>query len=105
MNLETTLTDNPMKDLPLVLLTVGDSADEFETLYDHLESVDNDPEPRFQSLIVALPSIPGMLLKVLRSRTEKMPHVHLRKLNEDPNNCSELPHQTGTFLVTKPKES
>ena len=54
-----------------------------------------------QSLIVARPEMPEMLYRVLRARTAGMPHVHIRRLDADPNDCAELRHETGTFYVTR----
>ena len=87
--------------LPLVLLTVGDGLREFEALYDHLEAMSKDPAPMQQSLIVARAEMPDMLYTVLRARTAEMPHVHIRRLGDDPSDCAELRHETGTFYVTR----
>ena len=87
--------------LPLVLLTVGDELEEFETLYDHLEMISEETAPQQQTLIIARPEVPDMLYRVLRARTVDMPHVHIRRLGDDTSNCLELRHETGTFYVTQ----
>ena len=87
--------------LPLVLLTVGDELEEFETLYDHLEMISEEKAPQQQTLIIARPEVPDMLYRVLRARTAEMPHVHIRRLGDDTANCQTLRHETGTFYVTQ----
>ena len=87
--------------LPLVLLTVGDELDEFETLYDHLEMISEEMSPQQQTLIIARPEVPDMLYRVLQARTVDLPHVHIRRLNDDTANCEVLRHETGTFYVTQ----
>lgn len=91
--------------LPLVLVTVGGDDGDFEVLHNHLETVSRDPEPRFQSLIVARPDLPKMLYNVLCARIDPIPHVHIRRLGEERENCYELQHETGTFLVTRRRET
>ncbi len=95
------ITDRTCSNLPLVLITLGDGQDEFETLYDHLEALTMQRKPRFQSLIVAKPEVPNMLYNVLRQRIKAFPHVHLRRLGDVDADCSELRHETGTFLVSE----
>ncbi len=91
--------------LPLVLVTVGGDDGDFEVLHNHLESVSRDPEPRFQSLIVARPDLPKMLYNVLCARIDPLPNVHIRRLGEKADDCYELNHETGTFLVTRRRKS
>lgn len=92
--------DHTCSNLPLVLITLGDGQEEFETLYDHLEALTFQAKPRYQSLIVAKPEVPTMLYNVLRQRIKPFPHVHLRRLGDIDTECSELRHETGTFLVS-----
>lgn len=87
--------------LPLVLVTIGNGQGEFETLYDHLEALMQDPEPKSQTLIVARPEVPDVLYSVLRSRVREMPHVYLRRLGKSTEDCTELLHSSGTFLVAR----
>lgn len=87
-------------DLPLVLVTAGDREGEFEVLYEHLESLAREPEPTCQSLIVARTDLPDVLYQMLRIRTREMPHVHIRRLRDDPEDCAVLEHETGTFFAT-----
>jgi predicted glycosyltransferase len=94
-------SNNEKTGLPLVLVTVGGDDGDFEVLHNHLETVSRDPEPRFQSLIVARPDLPKMLYNVLCARIDPLPHVHIRRLGEKTDNCYELLHETGTFLVTR----
>ena len=91
------------EELPLVLLTVGDGVDEFEALYDHLESISRDPLPKQLSLIVTRPETPDVLYQTLRARTKEMPHVHIRRLDDAPEDCDEILHETGKFYVTRPR--
>jgi len=103
---DTTLGAIPMPvwsdaELPLVLVTVGDGLEEFEALYDHLEAISRDRVPRQQSLIVARPEMPDMLYTVLRARTAHMPNVHIRRLGDEAEHCTELSHESGTFYVTR----
>lgn len=86
--------------LPLVLVTAGDREGEFETLYEHLESLAGEKQPTCQSLIVARSDLPDVLYQMLRIRTREMPHVHIRRLRDDPEDCAVLVHETGTFYVT-----
>ena len=88
--------------LPLVLLTVGKGIGEFARLYDHLETIAQDPAPRQQSLIVARPGTPRALYHSLRARTKEMPNVHIRRLDDDIEDCVEFAHETGTFYATRP---
>ncbi len=88
-------------DLPLVLVTFGNGPGEFEAMYDHLDTVEKQSTPQFQSLIVARPEVSSVVLRVLGERVRSMPTVHLRKLGKE--NCSELRHETGTFFVTPDK--
>jgi len=90
--------------LPLVLVTVGGSDGEFEALHKHLENVSRQNAPRFQSLIVARPDLPKMLYNVLCARVDPIPNVHIRRLGESREDCRELQHETGTFLVTRRKK-
>ena len=90
--------------LPLVLLTIGEELEEFETLYDHLEMISEEFAPQQQTLIIARPEMPDMLYRVLRARTANMPHVHMRRLDDDAVNCTELRHETGTFYVTQKRK-
>lgn len=87
--------------LPLVLVTVGNGQGEFELLYDHLESLMQEPEPQAQTLIVARPDVPDVLYSVLRSRVREMPHVYLRRLGKSREDCAELLHSSGTFLAAR----
>ena len=87
--------------LPLVLVTVGNGQGEFESLYDHLESLIQDPKPKAQTLIVARPEVPDVLYSVLRSRIREMPHVYLRRLGKGQEDCAELLHSSGTFLAAR----
>lgn len=87
--------------LPLVLVTIGNGQGEFETLYDHLEALMQDPEPKAQTLIVARPEVPEVLYSVLRSRVRDMPHVYLRRLGKSTEDCAKLLHSSGTFLVAR----
>ena len=89
-------------ELPLVLVTASDDMGEFETLYDHLEMLAHDPTPTHQSLIVARPEFPDILYNMLRARTKEMPHVHIRRLDDDAEDCLEFAHETGTFYATPP---
>ena len=91
--------------LPLVLVTIGDSVREFEALYDHLERISQDAMPKQQSLIVARPETPDVLYQTLRSRTREMPHVHLRRLGDDVEDCVAVAHETGTFYATPPRSN
>ena len=95
------LVDQTCSNLPLVLITLGDGQEEFETLYDHLEALTVQRRPRYQSLIVAKPEVPTMLYNVLRQRIKSFPHVHLRRLGDIETDCAELRHETGTFLVSQ----
>ena len=88
-------------DLPLVLVTFGNGVGEFEAMYDHLDTVEKQNPPKFQSLIVAGPDVSSVVLRVLSERVRSMPTVHLRKLGK--SDCSELRHETGTFFVTPDK--
>ena len=88
-------------ELPLVLVTFGNGVGEFEAMYDHLDIVEKQNPPQFQSLIVARPEVSSVVLRVLSERVRSMPTVHLRKLGK--NNCTELRHETGTFFVTPDK--
>lgn len=87
--------------LPLVLVTVGGDDRDFEVLHDHLELVASDGARQFQSLIVARPDLPKMLYNVLCARIDPLPHVHIRRLGEKPEQCSQLHHETGTFFVSR----
>ena len=87
--------------LPLVLVTVGNGQGEFESLYDHLESLTQEPKPTSQTLIVARPEVPDVLYSVLRSRVREMPHVYLRRLGKTREDCAELLHSSGTFLAAR----
>lgn len=91
----------PGGSLPLVLVTVGNGQGEFESLYDHLESLMQEPEPKTQTLIVARPEVPDVLYSVLRSRIREMPHVYLRRLGKSREDCAELLHSSGTFLAAR----
>ena len=86
--------------LPLVLLTLGDDEGDFQALYDHLEKVARQPQPEFQSLIVARSQVPKTLLRILTARIKQMPSVHLLRLGKGDANYSAMPHETGTFYVT-----
>ncbi len=88
-------------DLPLVLVTFGNGPGEFEAMYDHLDTVEKQNPPQFQSLIVARPDVSSVVLRVLGERVRSMPTVHLRKLGK--SDFSELRHETGTFFVTPDK--
>ena len=88
-------------DLPLVLVTFGNGAGEFEAMYDHLDAVEKQATPQFQSLIVARPDVSSVVLRVLSERVRSMPTVHLRKLGK--TDYSELKHETGSFFVTPDK--
>ena len=88
-------------ELPLVLVTFGNGVGEFEAMYDHLDTVDSQNPPQFQSLIVARPEVSSVVLRVLSERVRSMPTVYLRKLGK--SDCSELRHETGTFFVTPDK--
>ena len=92
-----------LEDLPLVLVTAGDGVGEFEVLYDHLERLADELEPSCQSLIVARPELPDILYQMLRARTKDMPHVHIRRLDDDTDDCLEVGHETGTFYATPPR--
>lgn len=87
--------------LPLVLVTVGNGQGEFESLYDHLEALVQEPKPKSQTLIVARPDVPDVLYSVLRSRVREMPHVYLRRLGKSREDCAELLHSSGTFLAAR----
>lgn len=87
--------------LPLVLVTVGNGKGEFESLYDHLEALMQEPKPTAQTLIVARPEVPDVLYSVLRSRVREMPHVYLRRLGKSREDCAELLHSSGTFLAAR----
>ena len=89
--------------LPLVLLTVGDGIREFAALYDHLEAVAEDPQPRQQCLIVARQSTPKALYRSLRDRITDLPNVYLRRLDDDVEDCVSFAHETGTFYATRPR--
>ena len=89
--------------LPLVLISVGASIEEFTVLYDHLEMISGDSAPKLQSLIVARPERPRALYQSLRARTRDMPNVHIRRLGDDLEDCEEFLHETGTFYATRPK--
>lgn len=95
------VTPNLDSDLPLVLVTFGNGVGEFEAMYDHLDIVEKQHPPRFQSLIVARSEVSSVVLRVLAERVRSMPTVHLRKLGKA--NCSALRHETGTFFVTPDK--
>ncbi len=88
-------------DLPLVLVTFGNGVGEFEAMYDHLDTVERQQPPQFQSLIVARPDVSSVVLRVLSERVRSLPTVHLRKLGK--SDCSALRHETGTFFVTPDK--
>ena len=90
-------------DLPLVLVTVGNTQKEFETLYDHLESVSQTEQPEFQSLIVARHDMPDIFYAVLRSKADQLPNVHIRRLNDRPDECERVSHATGEFYATRPR--
>lgn len=96
-----TASNDDFGGLPLILVTIGDDEKDFEALHDHLEFVEKQAEPRFQSLIVARPQLPSMLYKVLRKRVEALPNVYIRRLSEASDECERLPHATGTFLVSR----
>ena len=87
--------------LPLVLVTVGSTNDEFEALQSHLEMISQDTVPRFQSLIVARPDLPEMFYNVLCARVRTLPNVYIRRLGATGNDCEELLHETGTFLANR----
>ncbi len=87
--------------LPLVLVTVGSTNDEFEALQSHLEMISQDTVPRFQSLIVARPDLPKMFYNVLCSRVRTLPNVYIRRLGAMGDDCEELLHETGTFLANR----
>lgn len=87
--------------LPLVLVTIGNGQGEFESLYDHLEMLMQEPKPTAQTLIVARPEVPDVLYSVLRSRVREMPHVYLRRLGKSQEDCAELLHSSGTFLAAR----
>lgn len=92
------VSPHPDDDLPLVLVTFGNGIGEFEAMYDHLDKVEKQTSPQFQTLIVARPEVSSVVLRVLSERVRSMPTVHLRKLGK--SNFSELRHETGTFFVT-----
>ncbi len=102
--IDLTASNDDNAGLPLVLVTVGGDDGEFEALHDHLELATRDGEPAFQSLIVARPDLPKMLYNVLCARIDPLPHVHIRRLGENAEDCCELHHETGTFLVTRRKK-
>lgn len=85
--------------LPLLLVTFGDDEGEFEALYDRLNALERDENPRYQSLIVARPGVSEVVLRVLSARVRELPHVHLRKLGRKPRDCAKLAHETGSFYV------
>ncbi|MDX1508423.1 MAG: hypothetical protein R3358_09105 [Woeseiaceae bacterium] len=91
-----------LEKLPLVLVTAGDGVGEFEVLYDHLERLAGELEPSCQSLIVARPELPDILYQMLRARTKDMPHVHIRRLDDDTEDCVEVGHEAGRFYATPP---
>ena len=95
------VSPDPDGELPLVLVTFGNGVGEFEAMYDHLDIVEKQNPPQFQSLIVARPEVSNVVLRVLSERVRSMPTVHLRKLGK--TNCTELRHETGTFFVTPDK--
>lgn len=86
--------------LPLVLITIGGDEGEFEALHRHLEAIENDPEPPYQSLVVARPNVPKMVYKVIRARIKPLRHVHLLKLGSDAEGCRTMKHESGTFYAT-----
>ena len=94
------VAENLTHDLPLVLLTLGNDDGEFEALYAHLEEVARDPQPKFQSLIVARRDVPGAVLRIAAARVRSMPSVHLLRLGKGANTCSRRSHETGSFFVT-----
>jgi predicted glycosyltransferase len=87
--------------LPLVLVTVGSSNDEFEALQSHLDTVAQDSAPKYQSLIVTRTDLPKMFYNVLCARVRTLPNVHIRRLGAKGNDCEELLHETGTFLANR----
>ena len=91
-------------DLPLVLVTVGNTQKEFETLYDHLESVAQSDAPEFQSLIVARHDMPDVFYAVLRSKADQLPSVHIRRLNDGADQCERVSHASGAFYATRPRK-
>ena len=97
------LDESNSHNLPLVLVSVGASIEEFTVLYDHLEMISGDAAPKLQSLIVARPETPKALYQSLRARTREMPNVHIRRLGDDTEDCEEFAHETGKFYATRPK--
>ncbi len=87
--------------LPLVLVTVGSTNDEFEALQTHLDTISQEAEPQFQSLIVTRSDLPKMFYNVLCARVRALPNVYIRRLGEKGNDCEELLHETGTFLANR----
>ncbi len=85
--------------LPLVLVTVGGANDEMEALQLHLDGVEQQTEPRFQSLIVTRPDLPRMFYNVLCARVRPLPNVHIRRLGTKDSDCCEMLHETGTFFA------
>ncbi|MDJ0941095.1 MAG: hypothetical protein QNJ00_15150 [Woeseiaceae bacterium] len=90
-----------MTELPLVLVTVGNSQHEFEALYDHLETVSKAKTARFQSLIVARRDMPDVFYAVLRSKADSLPNVHMRRLGDGGEHCDSIRHAEGTFYTTR----
>ncbi len=91
--------------LPLVLVTVGSADGEIEAVHRHLESVAQESEPQFQSLIVARPDIPKMFYKVLRERIRSLPNVYVLRLGANKDECCEHLHETGTFLAIRKEQN
>lgn len=85
--------------LPLVLITVGNDAEEFLALNEHLKLADHGPKAGFQSLVVARAEMPGTMVRALIGRIRSLDNVHLRRLSD--TQCEVLAHETGTFLASK----
>ncbi|MEO1203469.1 MAG: hypothetical protein AAFX10_12225 [Pseudomonadota bacterium] len=85
--------------LPLVLITVGNDAEEFLALNKHLKLADLGPKAGFQSLVVAKPEMPHTMVRALIGRIKSLDNVHLRRLSD--TQCEVMKHETGTFLASK----
>ena len=100
MTPEVDVPETSGESLPLVLVTIGNSQEEFEVLCEHLDSVAEARIPSFQSLIVTKPDMPELLFDVLQSQAESMPHVHLHRLGYVVGRRAYLKHKAGTFIAT-----
>ncbi len=97
--INSTSCSDKIADLPLVLFSPGETRYEFESVYDHLEEIRKTGSSAYQSLIVTRPEMSDVLFRILRSKAESLPHVHIRRLDDDVQTCSQIPHRSGSFFA------